>query len=211
MFLQYSKTIAVSNPILFKEYYSASEDERQVLNVKLQLVKDFSRFQSRKTWYDWRSQLTTNLLAELEDRYQRLVKDKDYLERDIVKIDVIISRSRQYLVELKERITSLRSFRSRLGEFSVEEALSIKKQLLLTSEKLLKLKDELQNKNDELSKINDAVTETKKQKQILNEEIAEQEKIVRNSRRFEMKELNTICQKYSLLQKLACQLKIGEN
>ncbi|KAG2733253.1 hypothetical protein G9P44_004243 [Scheffersomyces stipitis] len=203
MFLQYSKTIAVSNPILFKEYYSASEDERQVLNVKLQLVKDFSRFQSRKTWYDWRSQLTTNLLAELEDRYQRLVKDKDYLERDIVKIDVIISRSRQYLVELKERITSLRSFRSRLGEFSVEEALSIKKQLLLTSEKLSKLKDELQNKNDELSKINDAVTETKKQKQILNEEIAEQEKIVRNSRRFEMKELNTICQKYSLLQKLA--------
>ena len=47
-----------------------------LINLKIQLIRDFARLKSKKTWCDWRNQLTENLIDKLDEEINSLTIDK---------------------------------------------------------------------------------------------------------------------------------------
>ncbi|KAK6458139.1 Spc7 kinetochore protein-domain-containing protein [Scheffersomyces xylosifermentans] len=200
MFLQYSKTIEVNNPILFREYYSTDGQERQILNSKLQIIKDYVRFESRKTWYNWRTLLTTNLIAELDEKHRILAKDKTSLKEDILRINDVITRCQLKFSELKSKVVALKSIKAQLSQVTIEEATAIRNELGTISTQLAISRESLLDKRKQLTELDGLLLKTKEIKLKLDTSVNDHQITVLNNKRYEQKELIPIRQKFKILQ-----------
>ncbi|CUM65651.1 uncharacterized protein PRCAT00003299001 [Priceomyces carsonii] len=202
VFSEFNKTIEVNNPQLFKEYYSSDESGRFSINMKLHLLKDYTRLQSKKTWYYWRTQLTKNLISDLNIKQNDLLNDRNMLLSNLSSIDQMYDRTCSLTESLSLKLKHLLHLGDQLSILSVQEIVNLKNQLVINKRNLHEIEHELTSKVDELGAISDRIEEVNKEKLKLNEELINHEETLRHNRKYETEEIELLQMKFKLLQKL---------
>ena len=64
-----------------------------LINLKIQLIRDFARLKSKKTWCDWRNQLTENLIDKLDEEINSLTIDKQEIIKDINRLNELYDKT----------------------------------------------------------------------------------------------------------------------
>ena len=200
VFAEYNNTIEINNPPLFREYYSSDENTKLNMNLKLQQLKDYARLQSKKIWYDWRTQLTENLLHELSIRLQNMQNDKESLTTDIVKVDELRKISKERLESLRLRMDHARQLKQKLSELDKDEFLRIKESLLKTGSELLSIKNELEMKNKQFLELSAKIRQISSDQEHLQRGISECKKTLSRYRNYDRDEIVLLTLKFKFLQ-----------
>ncbi|KAK6466048.1 Spc7 kinetochore protein-domain-containing protein [Scheffersomyces coipomensis] len=203
MYSEYSKTIQVNNPVLFKEYYASDDDDKSLMNVRLQLIKDHTRFQSKKTWYDWRTQLTNNLIIELDNKRDQLIQDQEKIKSDIQKLDESYNLAKEILITAKQKLQSLRSIQGQISSISVDELQKFKSDLISSKMTLQELKASSDSKEQALTALKEKISDINESIRTLQLDISVDEKIITKNRKYEVNEIDILKQKFSFVQKLS--------
>lgn len=201
VFSEFNKTIKTNNPPLFKEYYSANAHEKVQLKGKLQLIKDYTRHQSKITWYDWRSQLTSNLIAELEGKIAELVEDRDDMIADINSLDLTLQKAQQHYVFLKEKLKGIIHFKKEFKTIGdPAKLLQLRDEINTVTKNLQLLHTEVEARKSKLQNLEEQIEESKKQNLQLNKEIKLAERAILNSKTYELNDLNLFISKCKILE-----------
>ena len=67
------------------------DDKTKLINLKIQLIRDFARLKSKKTWCDWRNQLTENLIDKLDEEINSLTIEK--IIKDINRLNELYDKT----------------------------------------------------------------------------------------------------------------------
>lgn len=132
----FNQSILLNNPPLFNEYYSLDEDVRFAMNLKFQSLKDFSRSQSKRSWYEWRKVQTKALIEKLVHKRDNITHDSDNLRTKILSLVQDQSTSAKKLQTLKDELNIVRLGKQQLSRFNEEEVSRLEERLSTTREEL---------------------------------------------------------------------------
>ncbi|ODV81950.1 Spc7-domain-containing protein [Suhomyces tanzawaensis NRRL Y-17324] len=200
VFSEYNAMIESNNPALFREYYSYNFQERAGMNVKLQLIKDFTRHQSKVTWYAWRKQLTVNLIQELETKYNALLEDKVNFTQDITRVDEIYNKALKVYASSKDKLKSLVRLKGQLNVLDIQKLQELKSNLAKSSTELIQLQKDIKLKTQSLNDLETRISENDRIRKTLASEILAEESIVNNNRKYELEEVKVLNLKFKILQ-----------
>lgn len=201
---EFNDTIAIHNPPLFREYYLMDEFERPAFGVKLNLLKDFTKSESKITWYDWRSQLTQNLIEELKIRYSVLEEDRLKLLEDISKLDSIIADAEEQLHHLEDKLRTVLSFKEQFKSIgSGEQLYVLKNELVGIGQHLQSVQEDLDEKRAKLAYVEHEIEEQYTRQKALQFEKAQAEREVNNNRIFKNDELEPLLFKSKALMSVS--------
>jgi kinetochore protein Spc7/SPC105 len=181
------------------------------MNIQLQQLKDHARLQSKKIWYDWRTQLTENLLHELNIRLQNMLNDKENLTTDLVKVDELRTISKERLESLRNRMDHVKQLKQKLSGLDKDELLRIKESLLKAGSELLSLKNDLENKNKQFEDMSSKIRQKSLQHEHLQREISECKKILSRHRNYSREEIALLTLRFNFLQQYSKLVFISMN
>lgn len=200
VFSEFNKTIENNNPQLFKDYYLSDESERFNMNMKLQLVKDYTRHQSKKTWYDWRTQLTKNLILELEDKYVELTHDKEILISNIHILDDHILALKEIHENLAFKIKNLLKINKYIKSISSDDLQVLKRDLVRLKTEIKAAKYEIDIKQEGLDQINTEIVKMNQTKAQLIETLVVKEQKLNSTKKYDANDIKILNFKFNLLQ-----------
>ena len=202
LYNEYEKTVLVNNPILFKKYYSMDDKTKLLINLKIQLIRDFARLKSKKTWYDWRNQLTENLIDKLDEEINSLTIDKQEIIKDINRLNELYDKTRIYLKGLNHKFNELIRLKNEINEIPPNELNKLQLDVRKRKQDIVEINKEIEIKLSELSTIKKNLDTSNNKKLTLQTQLNDLENQFNQIRKYDNLEIKLILQKYQFLQHL---------
>lgn len=199
---QLNKSILNNNPKLFKEFYGSNDDEKLIIKSEFLLIKDFSRFQAKKVWYNWRIQLLENLLVQMDEKYIQLCQDKRMLTEDLAAINEQFSEKWETFQNLKTKLSKVADFKVMYDGYSRPEMMNIKQELVNIRNEIIVVQSKITDKVLELNEIKNQVTQNQDTINHLTKEIAYNQQKVEDNKNYELNEIKSLNLKFKILQQL---------
>lgn len=95
-------------PLLMKEYYASGGEIKKLMNEQLQLVKQYSKLEAKKAWYEWRKLHLNGITHVLLENLTILQEEYDKIEKDLQKIQQVNSRVKEIKNSISHEIKLLR-------------------------------------------------------------------------------------------------------
>ena len=201
VFSEFNETIKFNNPQLFKEYYSSND--KSTLNVKLQLIKDFTRHEAKNIWYDWRTQLTNNLLSELKEREDDMERDRERILEGLQTVQELYDECRITFTILKDNMENLVRYKAELNKLDTKKVKELKDEFMRVKEELVKLRTEIELKKRELTNLDEILAKNDKEHKEKSLQLTKNEQLLYKYRKFEDEEVKMLNLKFKILQNVA--------
>lgn len=203
-----------NNPRLFKEYTLATPELKILMNNHFKLIKNYMRLKAKGTWYEWRHQLTQGLYEGLGKHKTTMLNDRKMLETRINQIsgssnnisnsgnvvsdlsNVQESIEKKYL-EMKQKLEQLKQAKAKIQKHTSENIEAIKTRYESAKSQVSALESHVSQVLRDLSEQETKSIELTKQKARLEEDVAEGEKVLKESQRNKEKELLKLKKKFS--------------
>lgn len=195
----FEKNIEINNPALFKKYYKLDEKDKLLTNIKLQLIRDYARLQSKKTWYSWRSQLIESLISQLDVDIENMESDKKRLTSAIEQVNEMYDMARQNLIQLQKKFNELISSPTEGDSVPVAELRKLKDEVSRAKQDILNFNIDRTEKEEELSDVKGSWNTSIDLKSELQSNLQE----LQTSQEVDNQELRNIFEKYKTIQELS--------
>ncbi|KOG99427.1 kinetochore-microtubule binding complex subunit SPC105 [Saccharomyces eubayanus] len=96
-------------PLLLQEYFSSSNEIKQLMRDQLQLVKGYSKLEAAMEWYEWRKKQLNGLELVLAENLSILKGECDKLNEELGKVNAIKDKIRKLNESITEEIRSLKN------------------------------------------------------------------------------------------------------
>ncbi|KAF2103078.1 Spc7-domain-containing protein [Rhizodiscina lignyota] len=149
-------------PPLFREYLSAPQKERHIMDDQFKAMKAHARLESKGTWYQWRSQLLKDLTGGLDETKVGMEDDENalvHLHNDLTST----------LHALRERNQRLKSEASELRRKKAERESGEREELDVTRERLVQVDAELEEKKRVVESLRNELAEKEAAIEMINE------------------------------------------
>ncbi|KAG5437222.1 hypothetical protein PCANB_001014 [Pneumocystis canis] len=180
------------NPLLFREYITASPEIQVIMNGQFKLLKNYSRLYAKGVWYEWRDKLLLGLKEGLEKNLEGLKKDELIINELKPVLNTYFPLVKETFDSLKEKLKYLKAIREEINQCDQKELKKVRSDIS-------KINEELQNNLEISEKIKGDIEEidgklnTLCEKQTkLDCEIQEYKKAAEVSRCFDKGEIENI-------------------
>lgn len=99
---------AQSQPLLFTEYFTSSQEMRQLMNQQLQLVKSYSKLEAKKSWYEWRTQHLNGIKTVLHENLLLLEEDRAKVRKSLNRVQDLKVKAQNLRNSIKKEIALLK-------------------------------------------------------------------------------------------------------
>mgnify|MGYP001290472353 CR=1 FL=1 len=99
---------AQSQPLLFTEYFTSSQEMRQLMNQQLQLVKSYSKLEAKKSWYEWRTQHLNGIKTVLHENLLLLEEDRAKVRKSLNRVQDLKVKAQNLRNSIKKEIARLK-------------------------------------------------------------------------------------------------------
>lgn len=99
---------AQSQPLLFTEYFTSSQEMRQLMNQQLQLVKSYSKLEAKKSWYEWRTQHLNGIKTVLHENLLLLEEDRAKVRKSLSRVQDLKVKAQNLRNSIKKEIALLK-------------------------------------------------------------------------------------------------------
>ena len=202
LYNEYEKTVIINNPILFKKYYSMDDKTKLLINLKIQLIRDFARLKSKKTWYDWRNQLIENLIDKLNEEINSLINDKQLLIEDINRLNELYDKCRIYLNILNNKFNELIRLKNEIKQIPPMELNKLQLDVAKRKQDIVEINKEIEIKLLQLSTIKKNLHDSNEKKSLLQIQLNNLQNEFNQIRKYDNLEIKLILRKYQFLQNL---------
>ncbi|CAI4062263.1 hypothetical protein N7582_002087 [Saccharomyces uvarum] len=96
-------------PLLLQEYFSSSNEIKQLMRDQLQLVKGYSKLEAAMEWYEWRKKQLNGLELVLAENLSILKGECEKLNEELEKVNAIRDKIRKLNESITEEIRSLKN------------------------------------------------------------------------------------------------------
>lgn len=214
LFQEVSEQTLNDNPMLFKQYYLSSYYDQISMKSHFHLLKEFTRYQAKQVWYQWRTQLMQNVLEVQQGNLEQLQSDKTILEESLEELEDVHTKILSDLQLLKNDVSSFREIKASYKDLDASQLKIIKLQLMELNRKLLDHRDEITKKEAELAKVQLGINEVNADIQRKQGELQKAESQISRRRHFsdqEIEELEREVQKFESYSGLKYISGIGSN
>ncbi|ODQ77959.1 hypothetical protein BABINDRAFT_163008 [Babjeviella inositovora NRRL Y-12698] len=202
LFLQLETETVEENPPLIKEYFQSTQLVRSNMNLQFQLIKDYARYQAKSVWYGWRSQLVEGVLIALNENFEQLSEDKKVLQQQNVEAQTLLAAVREKMVGLTAQLQALKSAKQHYETLHTENLRSFKQELVGINREYAEKRDNLMALQCRLEETNGSMRQVLAQIESANRSIAENQRIVNSTKKFDAQELLSLPSRFSLLQSI---------
>ena len=173
------------------------------MNVKLQLIKDFTRHEAKNIWYDWRTQLTNNLLSELKERESEMERDSERILEGLQTVQELYDECRITCTILKENMENLVRYKAELNKLDPKKAAELKDEFMRVKAELVTLRAEIELKRTELTNLDVIVAKNQNEHKEKSLQLSENEQLLYKYRKLEDEEVKMLSLKFKILQNVA--------
>lgn len=200
LFDQFNQFTMENNPILFKQYYLSSPNEKLSMKSEFQLIKDYTRLQAKEVWYGWRTQLIKNLMIQLDERHDTLVQDRLLLLENLTLINGIHEQLKDKFDNLSNQLNQLLQIESNCNDLDSSDLFSLRNELAVTCKQFKENQQNQTLQNKELNKLNSIISDNKALINAFTDEINDVEKSLNRNKKYELSEIELLKLKFNFLQ-----------
>ncbi|KAM9935141.1 hypothetical protein OXX80_005280 [Metschnikowia pulcherrima] len=110
-----------NNPLLFKQYLSASPFEQTAMRAKFHLMKEYTKQQAKEVWYEWRKKLISNILQVYQNNLEVLENDKLILESGIEELELSFKSMIRDLKTVNADVKRFKEIQSNFQGLEIED------------------------------------------------------------------------------------------
>lgn len=202
LYQELNTSVLDNNPKLFKEFYTSDENDKILIKLDFLLIKDLSRLETKKLWYNWRMQLIENLMIQLNAKHEYLVQDEMIIANTLKELKQKHRNHVNKFEELKHRLRKKLEFKTSYDNYSSADMNNIKQELSELRDNIINTKTSITKKLDQISDVNEQIGEVDRTVEGLQNEIDTLEKIIQDSKNYELKEIKILNFNFKLLQEL---------
>lgn len=203
LYTELNDSILDNNPKLFKEFYSSNQNDKILIKLDFLLIKDLSRLETKKIWYNWRIQLIENLIIQLNEKHESLIQDEIIIKDTLSKLKTQFDEHMLKLDQLKFKLNKKLEFKTSYDNYSQADIKNIKQELLELKGAIEKNKETITKKLNQLSETNKETEELDHTISSLQTEIEALETTIQDTKNYELKEIKILNFNFKLLQCLS--------
>lgn len=188
------------NTRLFREFYETVPDVQLSMKTGFQLLKDYSRQEAKKVWYEWRSELIRNLIEKLQTSITKLQEDKKELMQSIEKINEVNSHVSLKHQRIKEKLNTFKKLVQSSTMLKEGELLNVKVEISQIQEHIQQFKREIKEQTKKLTILNEEVSNKRSEINQLQQKIKFSTDIIQRNKKYDTSEINLLTFKFNILQ-----------
>ncbi|KZT55868.1 Spc7-domain-containing protein [Calocera cornea HHB12733] len=155
----FDEQVEKNNPLLFREYMTANEEERPLMEGQLKIMKAHARLCAKEKWYQWRQGLIQDLQNTVTEHLTKLQEDHEFIQKTQAHLGAS-------LPELRARHTAL-------AEQLALERGNIKELEGDNPEQLKELREGIAEQNTQIESFRNELAEVATKSERLNSKIAD--------------------------------------
>lgn len=202
LFENLDKEVSEENPPLIREYFEATDQVQNTMNIQFQVLKNYARQQAKSVWYTWRSKL-------VEGVRQGLILNKRSLEDSRLKLD---SQIDQLTSEQRESIKQVEFLTMKLGKLmqhklefekcDKDELMSSRSKLISISNECLERGNQLEVLKSNLSELAGSLDSTQTMIADLNQEVSQLSNKIKESEIFSGGDVHRMQIEFAVLERI---------
>ncbi|KAG7666073.1 uncharacterized protein J8A68_000329 [[Candida] subhashii] len=200
LYSEHCHTIGTSNPPIIREYYEADEDKKISMVHKLHMIRDFTKLNAQRNWYDWRTQLSKTLLTKLNE--MQFSNDRAELNQTMDKFKDIKEGLAKSVSGLRQKLCLVSDLKSKVESMNSSRIKELKEQILHSKQKRSLARTALNTKTEELHQSEQTLLLSQEDKSLLEDQLAQAEKQFHDTKRYEFMEINLLNHRLYCLQGL---------
>lgn len=193
-------SIFSENQDLFKSYYRSSFPEQLDLKSQFQMIKELSRQEAKKIWYEWRIKLMTNILNDLQVNFEILEQDKLIIVENISILDSVYDEVKHQYSILKQELTTTIESQEEFKKIDVSQIKDFKNKLMNINQELNDYQTKIGDKQQELNGINALIVEKDQEIALIKQKLTETEDLLKDRKHFSTLEIETLHLRFKVLQ-----------
>lgn len=192
LFQEVSDQSLNDNPMLFKQYYLSSYYDQISMKSHFHLLKEFTRYQAKQVWYQWRTQLMQNLLEVQQGNLEQLEADKSTLQESIKELELVHEDIKLDLQLLKNDVSSFKEIKASFKDLDANQLKIIKLQLMDLNKKLLEHRVQIGEKEEKLAGVRSEIEKANANIQNQRDDLRKAESQLSRRRNFSSQEINDL-------------------
>ncbi|KAG5513464.1 hypothetical protein PMAC_000895 [Pneumocystis sp. 'macacae'] len=188
------------NPLLFREYMSATHDIQVIMDGQFKLLKNYSRLYAKGVWYEWRDKLLLGLEEGLQKNLEGLKKDELVINEAKLALNACFPLIKLKFESLKGKLNHLKMIKEEINQCDQKELREVWSNISKINEEIESNADKIENINKNISKINDQLNRLSEKQMILDREIEEYKKATELNRCFDEGEIKNIKRTLKILK-----------
>jgi kinetochore protein Spc7/SPC105 len=170
------------NPLLFREYMSATPQVRAIMDNQFKNVKTHARLLSKAMWYEWRMKLLDGLREGLVRIKDGLDKDEKVITKQARLVEPIVPGLVEEHDRLKAVADGLQQQADELADCDPEELQQARNDLSEVDEQIEAMKSQVKALQWEMDEKEQAVTSTQARKTQCQQDIEDAERTLEQYR-----------------------------
>lgn len=192
LFKEVSDQTLSDNPMLFKQYYLSSYYDQISMKSHFHLLKEFTRYQAKQVWYQWRTQLMQNLLEVQQGNLEQLEADKLTLQGSIKELEQVHEDIKLDLQLLKNDVSSFKEIKASFKDLDANQLKVIRLQLMDLNKKLLEHRGQIGEKEEHLAEVRSEIEKANAHIQKQRDDLRKAESQLSRRRNFSSQEINVL-------------------
>ena len=189
-----------NNPALFREYVTAPQDVRIIMDNQFRNMKTHARLQSKAMWYQWRMQINDGLKKGLVRHVEDLTADKEIIESQETLLEQVVPSLTQQFTDMDTECRSLRQQVAELDECNQEELKNARDSLAGADAEVERKRGLIEELREQLHQRESGIETIVKQKERCLEQIHEAAKVQEECRGWNVTEVRTCKDRVTSLQ-----------
>ncbi|QBM87576.1 Spc7-C2 protein [Metschnikowia aff. pulcherrima] len=199
-----------NNPLLFKQYLSASPFDQTAMRAKFHLMKEYTKQQAKEVWYEWRKKLISNILQVYQNNLEVLENDKLILESGIEELELSFKSMIRDLEAVNADVKRFKEIQSNFQGLEIEDIKRMRARMADLNRLLLDHKRLIAANEKSISALQQSINNRRISIDALKNQVREAEDELSKTKQFSSKEIEEL-QILSQLWQTSAGLKYVDN
>ncbi|KZO94293.1 Spc7-domain-containing protein [Calocera viscosa TUFC12733] len=153
-----------SNPLLFREYMIANEEERPLMEGQLKIMKAHARLCAKEKWYQWRQGLVQDLQNTVTEHLMKLQSDYEFIQKTQAELGASLPELRARHAGLAEEVALERSNIQELEGDNPEQVKELREGIAEQNTQIESFRSELAEVATKAERLNNKIADIEEQR-----------------------------------------------